>query len=98
MAMYNLAVAWLYKYTLSADRIISPSSPYLGVYPDVFYRVAKGFFLLPFTSVKRSSVFNTLRIISFLFALTFPFSVSLLALRVSQDTDVVLQYDVCGPS
>ena len=35
---------------------------------------------------------------SLLFAFSFPFSVSQLALRVSQDTDVVLRYEVVGTS
>ena len=101
MATYNLVVSLLYKNTSSADRINSPSSSEVivfRVHPDVFSGVAKGFLRLPFTSVRRSSVFNTLRIISFLSAFSFPFSVSLLAFRVSLVTDVVLRYEVWSTS
>ena len=62
------------------------------MYPVGFVDVAIGFDRVPFSIDNKSSPPNIVNIISFLFLLSLPFSISLCSLRRSHDFDVVDRY------
>ena len=64
----------------------------LSVYPVGFVDVAIGFDRVPFSIDNKSSPPNIVNIISFLFLLSSPFSISLCSFRRSHDIDVVDRY------